>query len=63
MTVPMTITARAAVTIRWLVTVKAYGTMPRKFAVNTKTNSENTNGKNFIPSVPAVDRTVEATNV
>ena len=32
------------------------------FSVSTNMNSVNTNGKNFMPSVPAVLRMVVATN-
>ena len=36
--------------------------MPNRFATSTKLNSENTNGKNRIPSVPAELRSMPATN-
>ena len=38
----------------WLVTLKVCGIRLIMFNVNTNMNSVNTNGKNFIPSVPAV---------
>ena len=46
----------------WLVTVKKNGIMPNMLATSTNMNSENTNGKNFIPSLPAELRTMLATN-
>ena len=46
----------------WLVTVKEYGIKPIMFMIRMNINNVNTNGKNFIPSVPAVVRTVVATN-
>ena len=49
-------------TIDWLVTVNEYGISPIMLANKTNMNSVNTNGKNFIPSVPAELRTVLATN-
>ena len=36
--------------------------MPSMFSIRMNMNSENTSGKNFIPSVPAVLRSVFATN-
>ncbi len=44
----------------WLVTVKVYGMMPMTFSTRMNMNSENTSGKNFMPSVPAVLRRVVA---
>ena len=55
-------TASAAVTMRWLATVKLYGMTPTMFDTVTNMNSENTSGKNFIPSLPALARMVEAMN-
>ena len=46
----------------WLVTVKAYGINPIMFSVSTNMKSVKTKGKNFIPSAPALERTVAATN-
>ena len=46
----------------WLVTVNVYGISPIMFAIRMNMNSENTSGKNFIPSLPAVLRIVVATN-
>ena len=54
--------ASVAVTINWLVTVNEYGIKPIMLANSTNMKSVNTKGKNFIPSVPAVLRTVLATN-
>src|SRR5580704_17909332 len=61
-TMKNTSSASVAVTINWLVTVKEYGIRPIMLANRTNMNSVNTNGKNFIPSVPAELRTVLATN-
>ena len=36
--------------------------MPMTFSTRMNMNSENTSGKNFIPSVPALLRSVFATN-
>ena len=36
--------------------------MPIRFTARMNMNSENTSGKNFIPSGPALLRKVEATN-
>ena len=54
--------ASAAVMTMWLVTVKKYGTRPSTFRNSTNMNSENTKGKNFIPSLPALSRSMLATN-
>ena len=61
-TVKKTSSAIIAVTMMWLVTVKKYGNMPNRFATRMNMNSENTSGKNFMPSWPAVLRTMLATN-
>ncbi|MNS71921.1 hypothetical protein D3C72_1053130 [compost metagenome] len=58
----MTRQASAKVTMIWLVTVKKYGNMPSRFAVSTNMNSENTNGKNTMPFLPAPSRSMEAMN-
>jgi len=36
--------------------------MPHRFATRMNMKSEKTNGKNFIPSLPALSRSVLATN-
>ena len=36
--------------------------IPIRFETQMNMNSEKINGKNFMPSVPAVDRMVSATN-
>ena len=54
--------ASAAVMMMWLVTVKKYGNMPKRLATRMNMKSEKTSGKNFIASVPAVVRTMLATN-
>ena len=59
---PITSSASAAVTMMWLVTVNPPGTMPMRLQMSTKMNSENTSGKNFMPSWPTFSRTVFATN-
>ena len=46
----------------WLVTVKVPGMSPIMFANRMKMNSENTSGKNFIPSLPAELLNMSATN-
>ena len=61
-TVRNTSIASAKVTMMWLVTVNANGIMPNRLAISTNMNSENTNGKNFMPSVPALSRNMSATN-
>ena len=62
MTVRMTVIASAAVMTMWLVTVKKYGTSPSTFRNSTNMKSENTKGKNCIPSLPALSRSMLATN-
>src|SRR5580700_11922216 len=57
-----TSSAKVAVMMSWLVTVNENGMSPIMLANKTNMNSVNTNGKNFIPSVPAELRTVLATN-
>ena len=57
-----TSSASDTVMMMWLVTVKVYGISPTMFATRMNMNSENTSGKNFIPSLPAVLRIVVATN-
>lgn len=46
----------------WLVTVKKPGIKPSRLHVNSNMKSENTKGKNLIPSFPAVSIMVLATN-
>src|SRR4029453_16646485 len=53
-TVKNTVSASAAVIIIWLVTLKVCGIRLIMFSVNMNMNSVNTNGKNLIPSGPAV---------
>ena len=62
MTVPITRSASANVTMMWLVTVNDPGTMPSRFSVSTNMKSEKTSGKNFIPSRPVASVSVPATN-
>ena len=56
------VSANDTVTMMWLVTVKANGISPIMFKARMNMNSVNTNGKNCMPSVPAVLRIVLATN-
>ncbi len=46
----------------WAVTANVYGMSPMTFTVRMNMNSENTSGKNFMPSGPAVLCSVLATN-
>ena len=62
MTIRNTSSAIAAVMMMWLVTVNVYGMIPIMFAVRMNMNSENTRGKNRIPSLPAELCIVLATN-
>ena len=64
-TVPKLRIARTAVTVRWLVTVKAWtpgtmpkGIMPMKFATRMNMNSEKTSGTYFLPSGPTLVETI-----
>jgi hypothetical protein len=57
-----TSSANAAVTMMWLVTEKVYGIMLITFATRTKMKMEYTSGKNLIPSSPALERIMLATN-
>ena len=62
MTVKNTMSASIAVMTMCDVTVKVYGMRPIRFRNRMNMNSENTNGKNLIPSLPAVLLIVSATN-
>ena len=57
-----TSSANAAVTMMWLVTEKVKGMMLITFETKINMKSEYTSGKNFMPSSPAVERIVLATN-
>src|SRR4029079_12812728 len=61
-TVKNTRAASAAVTMMWLVTVKAPGTMASMLAAKMKMNSENTKGKYFMPPWPVLSRSMPDTN-
>ena len=61
-TVRNTSAASAAVTTMWLVTVKAPGIMPSMLQTKMKMKSVNTKGKNFMPSLPMLSRSMLATN-
>ncbi len=45
----------------WLVTVKAPGIMPSMLQTKMKMKRVNTRGKNFMPSLPMLSRTMPAT--
>jgi len=62
MTVKKTSRASVAVMMMWLDIVKAYGISPTMLEIRMKMNSENTSGKNFMPSSPTLLRTMLATN-
>ena len=62
MTVRKTSSASETVMMMWLVTVNVYGMIPITFSTRMNMNSENTSGKNCMPSVPALLRSVVATN-
>ena len=57
-TVRKTSSASETVMMMWLVTVNAPGIIPIRFAIRMNMNNVNTSGKNFIPSLPAVERNV-----
>ena len=61
-TVKNTMSAKAAVMTIWLVDAMAKGEKPIRLAKRTKKKTENTNGKNRMPSSPAAERTMPATN-
>ena len=57
-----TISASVAVMMMWLVTVKPKGISPNMLSSSTNMKIVNTKGKNRIPSWPAVERSMSATN-
>ncbi len=61
-TVRNTSSASATVMMMWLVTVKVNGINPITLATRMNANSENTSGKNCIPSGPVAPRIISATN-
>jgi hypothetical protein len=55
-----TISAKAKVTMMWLVTVKECGIIPSRLSVRMNMKMVNTQGKYFIPSSPRFSRTILA---
>ncbi len=55
-----TISAKAKVTMMWLVTVNECGIMPSRLSVRMNMKMVNTQGKYFMPSSPRFSRTILA---